>query len=279
MKPNYILFQVVLLLVSFLGNGNSFAQEMKPIVLRDGRELVKITKESYLYEKPSLSSPVITDQYANLEMVTEESQVLVSRENDDWYKYEFERWPKNYTAYFPAANATPVMTKGIPLEKRLYIKSWTDEPDDDYTGCWQPSEDALFIYPNNLGIIMKKGFEQSMTIGLMDGGAFKPVWFCWVNYEDNSDHPDQLRFTIPAPEAENQTVKIIVGRECLLHNKGVEEDKLGMPDIFIYPPTEIVRFFIPNRKPSKCLISPGCQPNLITAEYLEELGFRSYDMK
>lgn len=279
MKLNNVLLQIVVVSLCVLGADYSYAQELRPIVLRDGRELVKITKDVFLYEKPSISSSVITDQYANLEMLTEESQVLVSRENDDWYKYEFERWPKTLTAYFPAVNAAPVLTKGIPLKKTLYIKSWTDEPDDDETGCWQPSEDALFIYPNNLGIMVKKGFEQSMTIGLMDGGAFKPVWLCWVNYEDYQDHPDQFRFTIPAPGAENQTVKIIVGRHCLLHNKGIDEDKLGLPDIFIYPPTDIVSTFIPNRKPSKCLIPPGCQPDLITAEYLEELGFHRYDMK
>lgn len=277
MKRYHILPQILFVLLGLAGMSFADAQELKPIILRDGRELVKITKQVYLYEKPSASSSVITDQYANLEVLTEGSQVLVSRENEGWYKYQYELWPKTVTAYFPADNATPVLSKGIPLKKTLYIKSWTEEPEDDEAGCWQPSEDSLFIYPNNLGVMVKKGFEQSMTIGLMDGGAFKPVWFCWVNYADYPDNPDKLRFTIPAPDAENQTVDIIIGRDCLLHNKGIDEDKLGLPDIFIYPPTDIVSTFIPNRKPSKCLIAPGIQPTLITAEHLEELGFRRYD--
>lgn len=255
------------------------AQELKPIVLRDGRELVEIMEQTYLYEYPSSESSVLTDQYSNPEMLTEGCQVLVSREGKDWYKYQYEQCPETVCAYFPASNAKSIMTKGIPHKKSLFIKSWTDEPEEDETGCWQPSENALFIYPNNLGIMIRKGFENTMTIGLLDSGTFKPIWNCPVNYSDCTEHPDSLQFHIPASKADNQSVGIIVGRNCLLHNRGIKEDKLGMPDIFIYPPTDIVNIFIPNKRSSTCLISPGSQPMLVTAEELEKDGYIRYDVK
>lgn len=257
---------------------NTAAQVLKPIIIEDKRQYVHINSATPLFDGPSNESKILYDDYGNREMLTELCEVLVSEVDETWYSYEYENGEKRIKSFFARDFADPVLTKGISDSKAIYVVPVGDQPENDI-GCWEPSQSAYFVYPNHLCVTLNVGLMSTMELGLLQGGAIKPVWIIPVVYEIDHDNPNNFKFHIPAPNVSDEPVRISIGSNCLLKNKGIKEDQLGIPDMFIWGANDIVSLFVPNSKPVICMNSAGIQPFLMTMEWLESLGAKRYDAK